>query len=46
MHPSSTLYVGMEVHQESIAVAYVANDHDAASSPWGPSTPDSVTLIR
>jgi transposase len=29
MPQSSTLYVGMDVHQESIAVAYVARAHDA-----------------
>jgi transposase len=29
MHQSRTLYVGMDVHKESIAVAYVAQDHDA-----------------
>ena len=28
MHHSSTLYVGLEVHKDSIAVASVANDHD------------------
>jgi transposase len=27
-HPS-TLYVGLEVHQESIAVAYIAQEHGA-----------------
>jgi transposase len=29
MHQSSTLYVGMDVHQESIAVAYVAKAYGA-----------------
>ena len=29
MAQSSTLYVGMDVHQESIAVAYVAQEHGA-----------------
>lgn len=29
MHQSSTLYIGMEVHKASIAVAYVAKDHGA-----------------
>jgi transposase len=29
MPQSSTLYVGMDVHQESIAVAYVAEEHHA-----------------
>ena len=29
MHQSRTLYVGLDVHQESMAVAYVAKAHDA-----------------
>jgi hypothetical protein len=29
MHQSSPLYLGMEVHQDTIAVAYVAKAHDA-----------------
>jgi hypothetical protein len=29
MRQPSTLYVGMDVHKESTAVAYVAKDYDA-----------------
>jgi transposase len=29
MHQSTTLYIGMDVHQESIAVASIAQDHGA-----------------
>jgi transposase len=29
MPESTTLYIGMDVHKESIAVAYVARDHNA-----------------
>jgi len=29
MHQSRTLYVGMDGHQDSIAVAYVATEHGA-----------------
>jgi transposase len=29
MSPSPTRFIGMDVHQDSIAVAYVAQDHGA-----------------
>ena len=29
MSQSSTLYIGMDVHKDSIAIAYIAKDHDA-----------------
>src|ERR671916_544642 len=36
MHNFSTLYVGLDVHKDSIAVAYVAKDHDAEVIYLGP----------
>jgi transposase len=36
MPHSSTLDVGLDVHQDSIAVAYVVNDHDAEVIYLGP----------
>jgi transposase len=36
MHQSSTLYLGLDVHKEAIAVAYIAQDHDADVSSLGP----------
>jgi len=36
MPQSSTLYIGMDVHKESIAVAYVAQDHGAEVTSLGP----------
>ena len=35
MSPSRTLFIGMDVHKESIAVAYVAQDHGAAVTSLG-----------
>jgi transposase len=49
MHQSSTLYVGLAVHQEAMAVAYVAKAHDAEVvylGPIGTRQCDLDTLIR
>jgi transposase len=35
MHQSSTLYIGWDVHQDSMAVAYVAQDHGAEVTDLG-----------
>jgi transposase len=35
MRQSSTLYLGMAVHKESLAGAYVTQDHDAAVTYLG-----------
>jgi transposase len=36
MHQSSTLDIGMDVHKDAIAVAYVAEDHGAEVIDLGP----------
>ena len=36
MAQSRTLYVGMDVHKESLAVAYVAQDYGAEGMSLGP----------
>jgi transposase len=49
MPQSSTLYVGLDVHQESIAVAYVAKAHEAevvSLGSIGTRQCDIDTLIR
>ena len=49
MHQSRTLYVGMDVHKESIAVAYVAKDHDVeviSLGTFGTRQCDIDTLMR
>ena len=49
MHQSSTRYVGRDVHKESIAVAYVAEDHPAEVmylGALGTRQSDIDTLVR
>jgi transposase len=49
MHQSSTLYIGLDVHTESIAVAYVAKEHHAevvSLGHIGTRQCDIDTLIR
>jgi methylmalonyl-CoA mutase cobalamin-binding subunit len=49
MHQSRTLYVGMDGHKESLAVAYVAQDHDAeviSLGTFGTRQCDMDTLMR
>jgi transposase len=36
MSQASTLFIGMDVHKDTIAVAYVAQDHGAAVTSLGP----------
>ena len=35
MHQSNTLYIGMDVHKDSMAVASVAQDHGAEVTSLG-----------
>ena len=35
MHQSSTLYIGLDVHKESMAVAYIAQEHGAEVTSLG-----------
>ena len=46
MSQSSTRFIGMDVHKDSIAVAYVAQDHGAEVTTLGPSAPARVISIR
>ena len=43
MSQSRTRFIGMEVHKDSSAVAYVAQDHGAEVMPLGPSAHVNVT---
>jgi hypothetical protein len=36
MSQSRTLFIGMDVHKETIAVAYIAQDHGAEVTSLGP----------
>jgi transposase len=36
MSPSSTLFIGMDVHKDTIAVAYVAQEHGTEVTSLGP----------
>ena len=45
MTQSSPLFIGMDVHKDSIAVAYMPQEHGAEAPPLGPSPPVSVTSI-
>jgi hypothetical protein len=42
MKHSSTLYVGLDVHKDSIAVAYAADDRGGARTAWNTGTPSVV----
>jgi hypothetical protein len=46
MHQSSTLYIGMDVPKDSIAVADVAQEHGAEVTSLGTTAPGRPTLIN
>ena len=46
MSQSRTLFIGMDVHKDTIAVAYVAQDHGAEVPPSAPLGRGSVTSIH
>jgi hypothetical protein len=46
MSQSSTLFVGMDIYKDSIAVAYVAQDHGAEVMYLGPSARVNVISIN